>query len=89
MDLQKKPSSLILQLESIIQSQKHQFLLLPDIKKDVGFVAKWNFMYIIEKYPLIFHVGGGSGKKLPFVSLNPKAEKIASEGEARNLMNLF
>ncbi|XVF79376.1 hypothetical protein PTKIN_Ptkin14bG0217100 [Pterospermum kingtungense] len=86
MDLQKKPS-LILQLKSIIQSQKHQCLLLRNLEKEVGFVAKWNFMSIIEKYPSIFHVGGGTGKELPFVTLTRKAEKIASEeGEARNLM---
>ncbi|KAK8643690.1 hypothetical protein V6N13_012973 [Hibiscus sabdariffa] len=86
MDLQKKPS-LILQLKSIIQSQKHQRLLLRDLEKEVGFVAKWNFMSIIEKYPSIFRVGGGSGKELPFVTLTGKAEKIArEEGEARNLM---
>ena len=44
-------------------------------------------MSIIEKYHSIFHVGGGSGKELPFVTLTRKAEKIASEeGEARKLM---
>ncbi|KAE8713597.1 signal peptide peptidase-like 2-like [Hibiscus syriacus] len=86
MDMQKKPS-LILQLKSIIQSQKHQCLLLRDLEKEVGFVAKWNFMSIIEKYPSIFHVGGGSGKELPFVTLTGKAEMIArEEGEAWNLM---
>ncbi|XVF18287.1 hypothetical protein REPUB_Repub11eG0008200 [Reevesia pubescens] len=86
MDLQKKPS-LILQLKSIIQSQKHQCLLLRDLEKEVGFVAKWNFISIIEKYPSIFHVGGGNGKELPFIALTRKAEKIASEeGESRNLM---
>ncbi|XP_012441080.1 protein WHAT'S THIS FACTOR 1 homolog, chloroplastic [Gossypium raimondii] len=86
MDLQKKPS-LILQLKCIIQSQNHQRLLLRDLEKEVGFVAKWNFMSIIEKYPSIFGVGGGCGKELPFVTLTGKAEKIArEEGEARNLM---
>ncbi|KAG8493587.1 hypothetical protein CXB51_011722 [Gossypium anomalum] len=86
MDLQKKPS-LILQLKSIIQSQNHQRLLLRDLEKEVGFVAKWNFMSIIEKYPSIFRVGGGCGKEFPFVTLTGKAEKVArGEGEARNLM---
>ncbi|KAH1063739.1 hypothetical protein J1N35_028726 [Gossypium stocksii] len=86
MDLQKKPS-LILQLKCIIQSQNHQRLLLRDLEKEVGFVAKWNFMSIIEKYPSIFGVSGGCGKELPFVTLTGKAEKIArEEGEARNLM---
>ncbi|OMP07399.1 hypothetical protein COLO4_07376 [Corchorus olitorius] len=86
MDLQKKPS-LILQLKSIIQSQNNQCLLLRDLEKEVGLVAKWNFMSIIEKYPSIFYVGGGNGKELPFVTLARKAEKIASEeGEAWNLM---
>ncbi|WRX29063.1 Plant organelle RNA recognition domain - like 10 [Theobroma cacao] len=36
-------------------------------------------MSIIEKYPSIFHVGGVSGKQLPFVTLTRKAKKIASE----------
>lgn len=89
MDLQKKPS-LILQLKSIIQSQKHQSLLLRDLEKEVGFVQKWNFMSIIEKYPSIFHVGGGGGsgnRTPPFVTLTEKAEKIASEeAGARELM---
>ncbi|PPS02743.1 hypothetical protein GOBAR_AA17917 [Gossypium barbadense] len=86
MDLQKKPY-LILQLKCIIQSQNHQRLLLRDLEKEVGFVEKWNFMSIMEKYPSIFGVGGGCGKELPFVTLTGKAEKIAREqGEARNLM---
>ncbi|XP_021287971.1 protein ROOT PRIMORDIUM DEFECTIVE 1-like [Herrania umbratica] len=86
MDLQKKPS-LILQLKSVIQSQNQQCLLLRDLEKEVGFVAKWNFMSVIEKYPSIFHGGGCSGKQLPFVTLTRKAKKIASEeSEARILM---
>lgn len=85
MDLQKKPS-LILQLKSIIQSQKHQSLLLRDLEKEVGFVKKWNFMAAIEKYPSIFHVGGGN-RTPPFVRLTEKAEKIAGEeAKARELM---
>lgn len=84
-DLQKKPS-LILQLKSIIQSQKHQSLLLRDLEKEVGFVKKWNFMAAIEKYPSIFHVGGGN-RTPPFVRLTEKAEKIAGEeAKARELM---
>ncbi|CAK7323929.1 unnamed protein product [Dovyalis caffra] len=87
MDLQKKPS-LILKLKSILQSQKHQSLLLRDLEKEVGFVQKWNFMSVIEKYPAIFHVGGGSNSRTPlFVTLTEKAEKIArEEAEARELM---
>lgn len=86
MELQKKPS-LILQLKSIIQSQKQKCLLLRDLEKQVGFVHKWNFMAVIEKYPSIFHVGGGSNRKPPFVTLTQKAEKIADEEEvARELM---
>lgn len=85
MDLQKKPS-LILQLKSIIQSQKHQSLLLRDLEKEVGFVQKWNFMAVIEKYPSIFHVGGGN-RTPPYVRLTGKAEKIAGEeAEAKELM---
>ncbi|KAJ6301166.1 hypothetical protein OIU77_015471 [Salix suchowensis] len=87
MDLQKKPS-LILQLKSILQSQKHQSLLLRDLEKEVGFVQKWNFMSVIEKYPSIFRVGGGSNARTPpFVTFTAKAEKIArEEAEARELM---
>ena len=88
MDLQKKPS-LILQLKSIIQSQKQQSLFLRDLEKEVGFVQKWNFMAVIEKYPAIFCVegGGSTNRTPPSVRLTDKAQKIASEeGEARNLM---
>ncbi|KAJ7948917.1 Protein ROOT PRIMORDIUM DEFECTIVE 1 [Quillaja saponaria] len=85
MELQKKPS-LILRLKSIIQSQKSQSLLLRDLEKQVGFVQKWNFMAAIERYPAIFHVGGGN-RAPPFVSLTEKAQKIASqEAEASMLM---
>uniref|UniRef100_A0A5B7B8C8 PORR domain-containing protein n=2 Tax=Davidia involucrata TaxID=16924 RepID=A0A5B7B8C8_DAVIN len=77
MDLQKKPS-LILQLKSIIQSQKKQSLLLRDLEKEVGFVQKWNFMAVIEKYPTIFHVTGGN-RTPPMVMLTEKAKKIVSE----------
>ncbi|KAM3732088.1 hypothetical protein ACB098_11G034200 [Castanea mollissima] len=88
MDLQKKPS-LILQLKSIIQSQRQQSLFLRDLEKEVGFVQKWNFMAVIEKYPAIFCVegGGSTNRTPPSVRLTDKAQKIASEeGEARNLM---
>ncbi|EEF48810.1 protein WHAT'S THIS FACTOR 1 homolog, chloroplastic [Ricinus communis] len=86
MDLQKKPS-LILHLRSIIQSQKNQYLRLRDLEKQVGFVQKWNFMAVIEKYPLIFHVGGGNSGIPPFVSLTDKAMKVASEeAQARESM---
>ncbi|XP_062115822.1 protein WHAT'S THIS FACTOR 1 homolog, chloroplastic [Humulus lupulus] len=85
MDLQKKPS-LILRLKTIIQSQKQQCLLLRNLEKEVGFVQKWNFMSVIEKYPSIFHVGGGN-RTPPFVRLTEKAERIASEeAKARELM---
>ncbi|CAN8233729.1 unnamed protein product [Cochlearia groenlandica] len=76
-DLKKKPS-LILQLKSIIQAQRHGTILLRDLEKHVGFVHKWNLMAAIEKYPSIFYVGGGN-KEPPFVKLNEKANKIASE----------
>ncbi|KAJ8770493.1 hypothetical protein K2173_017984 [Erythroxylum novogranatense] len=86
MDLQKKPS-LIFHLKSIIQSEKHQSVLLRDLEKQVGFVHKWNLMGVIEKYPSIFYVGGGANGKPPFVMLTQKAVKVAcEEDEARHLM---
>ncbi|XP_050223575.1 protein WHAT'S THIS FACTOR 1 homolog, chloroplastic [Mercurialis annua] len=86
MDLQKKPS-LILHLKSILQSQKNQSLRLRDLEKQVGFVQKWNFMAVIEKYPSIFYVSGGSNGVPPSVTLTGKAAKIASEeDQARELM---
>nr|TKR91411.1 hypothetical protein D5086_0000223350 [Populus alba] len=86
MDLQKKPF-LILKLKSIIQSQKHQSVFLRDLEKEVGFLQKWNFMSVIEKYPSIFRVGGGNSRTPPFVTFTEKAEKIASEeAEAKELM---
>ncbi|XP_019085907.1 PREDICTED: protein ROOT PRIMORDIUM DEFECTIVE 1-like [Camelina sativa] len=84
-DLKKKPT-LILQLKSIIQSQKHGSLLLRDLEKHVGFVHKWNLMAAIEKYPSIFYVGGGN-REPPFVTLTEKAKNIATEeGEATESM---
>ncbi|XP_023511734.1 protein WHAT'S THIS FACTOR 1 homolog [Cucurbita pepo subsp. pepo] len=77
MELQKKPS-LILKLINIIQSQKHKFIFLRDLEKEVGFVQKWNFMAVIEKYSSIFYVDSGSCRR-PYVRLTNKAEKIASE----------
>ncbi|KAK9937521.1 hypothetical protein M0R45_014303 [Rubus argutus] len=85
MDLRKKPA-LILQLKSIIQSQKHQSIFLRDLEKEVGFVQKWSFMAVIEKHPSIFYVGGGN-RMPPFVQLTEKAERIAGEeAEAKQLM---
>lgn len=77
MDLQKKPS-VILKLSSIIQAQKRKVLYLRDLEKEVGFVQKWNYMAVIEKYPTIFYVSGGD-RTPPMVSLTEKAEKIAAE----------
>lgn len=86
MDLQKKPS-LILRLINIIQSQKHKFLFLRDLEKEVGFVQKWNFMAVIEKYSSIFYVGSGSSRTPPYVRLTNKAENIAcEEGNVRSAM---
>uniref|UniRef100_A0A7N0RJS8 PORR domain-containing protein n=1 Tax=Kalanchoe fedtschenkoi TaxID=63787 RepID=A0A7N0RJS8_KALFE len=86
MDLNKKPS-VIRQLKSIIQNQKHQFLLLRDLEKEVGFVGKWNSIATIEKYPTIFHVSSGNSRIPPAVTLTAKAEKVASkETEARKEM---
>jgi hypothetical protein len=85
MDFQKKPC-LILQLKSIIQSEKLRSLLPRDLKKQVGFVQKWSFMAIIEKYPSIFRVDGGN-RTPPSVRLTDKAQKIANEeAVARKLM---
>ncbi|XP_049388579.1 protein WHAT'S THIS FACTOR 1 homolog, chloroplastic [Solanum stenotomum] len=82
MELQKKPS-LILRLKSIIQSQRKQCVLLRDLEKEVGFVQKWNFMGVIEKYPSIFRVTG-SNRTPPTVMLTEKADKVAlEEDEAR------
>ncbi|XP_038894838.1 protein WHAT'S THIS FACTOR 1, chloroplastic isoform X2 [Benincasa hispida] len=78
MDLQKKPS-LILKLINIIQSQKQKFIFLRDLEKEVGFVQKWNFMAVIEKYSSIFYVSSGSSRMPPYVRLSNKAERIASE----------
>ncbi|CAK7348163.1 unnamed protein product [Dovyalis caffra] len=80
MDLPKKPS-LILQLKSTLQSQKHQSLLLRDLEKEVGFVQKWNCMSAIEKYPAIFHVGGGNNSRTPLiVTLMRKLERLLELG---------
>lgn len=82
MELRKKPE-LILQLKSIIQSRKTESLLLRDLEKEVGFVKKWNYMAVIEKYPSIFRVTGGQSERLPpAVFLSEKAKKVAAlEGE--------
>ncbi|KAL6544622.1 hypothetical protein OROMI_023484 [Orobanche minor] len=87
MELQKKPS-IILQLTYIILSQKTESLLLRDLEKEVGFVQKWNYMAVIEKYPTIFRVVGGQGDRSPpAVTLSEKAKKIAAlESEARMQM---
>lgn len=86
MELRKKPV-IVLQLKSIIQSQKHRCLLLRDLEKQVGFIQKWNFMSVIEKYPSIFRVSGGSNDAPPSVSLTQKAEKLAGqEAQAREAM---
>lgn len=77
LDLQKKPA-VILQLKSIIESRKNKSLLLRDLEKEVGFVQKWNYMAVIEKYPSIFCVSGGDGAP-PAVMLTRKAKKIADE----------
>ncbi|CAI9103953.1 OLC1v1002551C1 [Oldenlandia corymbosa var. corymbosa] len=85
MDLQKKPA-MILRLKSIVESRKHKFLLLRDLEKEVGFVHKWNFMALIEKYPSIFKVSGGDGTP-PRVTLTEKAVKTAAlEANARDEM---
>ncbi|MED6121533.1 hypothetical protein PIB30_031063 [Stylosanthes scabra] len=82
MELRKKPS-LILELSSIIQSHKTQSLLLRDLEKNVGFVRKWDFMALIERYPTIFRVYGSP----PSVSLTLKAQSVAQEEvQAKALM---
>lgn len=77
MDLQKKPA-VILQLKDIIQSQKSKCILLRNLEKEVGFVQKWNCMAVIEKYPMIFHVSGGSRTPIS-VRLTEKAKSVAAE----------
>ncbi|KAK9164575.1 hypothetical protein Syun_005477 [Stephania yunnanensis] len=85
MDLQKKPS-LILQLKDIIQSHKTHSILIRDLEKEVGFVQKWNFMALIEKYPSIFRADGGNGVPIK-VRLTDKALKVAAEEvNAREVM---
>lgn len=86
MELRKRPT-LVLQLKSIIQSQRNQSLLLRDLEKQVGFIQKWNFMPIIEKYPSIFRVSGGVDGSPSSISLTQKAEKLAGkEAQAREAM---
>ncbi|CAM8880042.1 unnamed protein product [Rhodiola kirilowii] len=86
MDLNKKPTA-IRQLKSIIQNQKHHFLPLRDLEKEVGFVGKWNLMAVIEKYATIFHVSSGNSRIPPAVMLTEKAVKVASkETSAREKM---
>ncbi|KAL5975751.1 hypothetical protein ACLOJK_020078 [Asimina triloba] len=80
MELRKKPS-LILNLKNIITSKKSRSLLLRDLEKEVGFVQKWNYMSVIEKYPRIFKAGVKGGAPIS-VHLTEKAEKIASEEAA-------
>ncbi|EPS64227.1 hypothetical protein M569_10554, partial [Genlisea aurea] len=84
MELQKKPA-MILQLISVIQSQKSGVVLLRDLEKFVGFVDKWNHMAVIQKYPTVFRVSGGHGcRSPPAVTLTDKAKLIVSmEPDAR------
>ncbi|KZV36255.1 protein ROOT PRIMORDIUM DEFECTIVE 1 [Dorcoceras hygrometricum] len=90
MELRKKPA-LILQLKAIIQSRKTESLLLRDLEKEVGFVKKWNYMAVLEKYPSIFCVTGGQSEKSPpVVSLSEKAKKVAAlEGAVMVQMEPF
>ncbi|KAI3933425.1 hypothetical protein MKW92_013911 [Papaver armeniacum] len=87
-DLQKKPS-IILELKNIILKSKTHSILIRDLEKEVGFVQKWNFMAVIEKYPSIFHVSkdaGGSRSPI-MVKLTDKAQRVvAEEDDARRLM---
>ncbi|RDX97703.1 Protein ROOT PRIMORDIUM DEFECTIVE 1, partial [Mucuna pruriens] len=71
MELRKKPS-MILHLTSLVQSQP---LFLRDLEKNVGFVRKWAFMGLIEKYPSVFRVAGTP----PSVSLTARAHSLAQE----------
>ncbi|KAG6409471.1 hypothetical protein SASPL_127511 [Salvia splendens] len=66
--------------------RKTASLLLRDLEKEVGFVHKWTYMAVIERYPTIFRVFGGQGSP-PAVTLTEKAKKIVFlESEARAVM---
>ncbi|KAL5728572.1 hypothetical protein ACHQM5_001641 [Ranunculus cassubicifolius] len=85
MDFNKKPS-LILQLKSIILNQKNHSILIRDLEKEVGFVKKWDYMAVIEKYPSIFHVSGGRNMSVE-LRLTEKAARVAKEeGDVRKVM---
>ncbi|RZC67751.1 hypothetical protein C5167_011439 [Papaver somniferum] len=87
-DLQKKPS-IILELKNIILKSKTHSILIRDLEKEAGYVQKWNFMAVIEKYPSIFHVSkdaGGSRSPI-MVKLTDKAQRVvAEEDDARRQM---
>ncbi|KAK1284589.1 hypothetical protein QJS10_CPB21g01133 [Acorus calamus] len=87
MDLQKKPSLILLLKNLIITSNKTHSIHLRDLEKEVGFIQKWNLMSIIERYPTIFRVTGGSRFSPIAVTLTEKAARItAEEAQVRELM---
>lgn len=87
MDLQKKPA-LLLRLRSLILSRPSYSLLLRDLEKEVGFVPKWSFLSLIQRYTSIFKVSGGAPSRSPIsVTLTDKAFKVSlEEARARDLM---
>ncbi|KAH7661048.1 Plant organelle RNA recognition domain-containing protein [Dioscorea alata] len=87
MDLQKKPA-LLLRLRFLIVSRPSHSLLLRDLEKEVGFVPKWSFLSLIQRYTSIFKVSGGAPSRSPIsVTLTDKAFKVSlEEARARDLM---
>ncbi|KAK1279185.1 hypothetical protein QJS04_geneDACA017539 [Acorus gramineus] len=87
MDLQKKPSLILLLKNLITTSNKTHSIHLRDLEKEVGFIQKWNLMSIIERYSTIFRVTGGSRFSPIAVTLTEKAARIAAEeAQVRELM---
>ncbi|GLJ13926.1 hypothetical protein SUGI_0222530 [Cryptomeria japonica] len=84
-DLQKRPR-LVLQLKDILLKQRGESILLRDLEKEVGLIAKWNFMACIQNYPKIFKVSGGN-RKPPLLEFTDDAKFILrDESMVKELM---